>query len=82
MTRKTIAVAVVCAAGIFSAGCMAGVAVADQPHMQSALNMLKSARAELIAATPNKGGHRETAIKLVNEAISETQTGMAIGSAN
>lgn len=47
-----------------------------QPNMEDALAALRAARASLIAATPNKGGHRGRAIELVNEAIAETIAGI------
>src|ERR1043166_2777002 len=52
-------------------------ATPDQPNMQSAKVNLQNARANLIAATPNKGGHRAKAINLVNEAIAEVNRGIA-----
>lgn len=52
------------------------VATAQQPNMQSALSSLQAARAELVAARPNKGGHRERAIGFVDQAINQTQLGM------
>ena len=70
-----VAVAAIAAAS-FAGGCV----VAAQPHMQNALAALQSARAELQVAEANKGGHRVTAIRLVNEAISEVQAGIAVGS--
>jgi hypothetical protein len=63
-----VAVATIAAAS-FAGGCV----VAAQPHMQNA-------RAELQVAEANKGGHRVNAIRLVNEAISEVQAGIAVGS--
>src|SRR3954471_21619189 len=36
-----------------------GYAIGAQPHMSQSITLLQSARAELAAATPNKGGHRE-----------------------
>lgn len=54
--------------------CTAG---ANQPNMQAALNSLQAARASLIQAVPNKGGHRDRAINFVNAAISETEAGIA-----
>lgn len=51
-------------------------ATAAQPHMDNALDALRNARSELQAAEPNKGGHRERAISLVNQAIDETQMGI------
>ena len=49
----------------------------DQPIMQSAKINLQNAKAQLIAASPNKGGHRAKAINLVNEAIAEVNRGIA-----
>jgi hypothetical protein len=51
-------------------------AMAAQPHMENALSYLRNARSELVTATANKGGHRATAIRLVNQAINETEAGM------
>jgi hypothetical protein len=41
------------------------------------LTLLQSARAELAQATPNKGGHRERALGLIDQAISEVRAGIA-----
>jgi hypothetical protein len=51
--------------------------MAAQPNMQAALGSLQAARAELIKATPNKGGHRERAIQFVDSAIGETRAGIS-----
>jgi len=60
-------------------GAIAGacVATAAQPNMQAALGSLQAARAELVKATANKGGHRERAIEAVDRAIYETREGIA-----
>ena len=60
-------------------GAIAGacIAMAAQPHMQAALGSLQAARAELVKATANKGGHRERAIGFVDSAIAETRAGIA-----
>ena len=55
----------------------ASIAYAAQPHMVDALDMLRSARAQLERATTNKGGHRERAIGAVDRAIEETRQGIA-----
>ena len=52
-------------------------AAAYQSHMHAALDALRTARSELQASTANKGGHRATAIRLVNQAIDETRAGIA-----
>ena len=60
-------------------GAVAGACIASaaQPNMQAALGSLQAARAELIKATPNKGGHRERAIGFVDSAIAETKAGIS-----
>jgi len=62
------------AIGGLAGACAVG---ADQPNMQAALGSLQQARSYLVQSTPNKGGHRERAINLVNQAINETEAGMA-----
>ena len=57
-------------------GACIGNAVAQQPHMYAALDALRMARSELVAATPTKGGHRANAIRLVDQAIAETNAGI------
>ena len=54
-----------------------GYAIGAQPHMTAGLGLLQSARGELAAATPNKGGHREKALGLIDGAISEVRAGIA-----
>jgi hypothetical protein len=51
----------------------------DQPHMQSALELLRSARTNLENATTDKGGFRKKAIDQVNKAIDETKKGIEAG---
>jgi uncharacterized protein HemX len=47
----------------------------QEPHMSAALGHLQKAKEELQRATPNKGGHREKAMELVNQAIQQVQEG-------
>jgi hypothetical protein len=54
-----------------------GHALGAQPRMDAALALLQNARAELEAAVPNKGGHRERAIELVDRAIMQVREGIA-----
>lgn len=54
-----------------------GYAIGAQPHMSESIALLQSARGELQAATPNKGGHRERAMGLIDQAIGEVRAGMA-----
>jgi hypothetical protein len=68
--------ATVAVAGVFALGCFVGQATADQQHMKSAIGYLRGAREQLQQATPNKGGHRERAIQLVDRAIDETRAGI------
>jgi hypothetical protein len=54
----------------------AGVALAEQGNMEAALMHLNEAKASLERAEHNKGGHREKALKEVNEAIHHVQEGI------
>jgi hypothetical protein len=54
-----------------------GYAIGAQPHMNESIALLQSARGELAAATPNKGGHRERALGLIDQAIAEVRAGIA-----
>jgi hypothetical protein len=51
-------------------------AEAYQGNMERALSALEAALASLQAATPNKGGHRERAMRLIGHAIGEVQAGI------
>ena len=55
-----------------------GYAIGAQPHMSESIALLQSARGELQAATPNKGGHRERAMGLIDQAIGEVRAGIAV----
>jgi hypothetical protein len=55
-----------------------GYAIGAQPHMNESIALLQSARGELAAATPNKGGHRERALGLIDQAVSEVRAGIAL----
>jgi hypothetical protein len=46
-----------------------------EPHMSAALGHLQQAKDELQKATPNKGGHREKALDLVDQAIQQVREG-------
>jgi hypothetical protein len=53
-----------------------GYAIGAQPHMEATIALLRNARSELSAATPNKGGHREKALALIDQAIGEVRLGI------
>jgi hypothetical protein len=46
-------------------------------NMEAALGDLRAARASLQKAVPDKAGHRNQAIALVDQAIAQVQAGMA-----
>jgi hypothetical protein len=52
---------------------------ADQPMMRDALSQLRAARASLQAAAHDKGGHRVSAIRLIDQAIVEVELGIDAG---
>lgn len=68
------------AALLLGVGFTAGSVVAAQPHMINALHALQNAQAQLQEASADKGGHRVTTMRLINEAIGEVQAGIAAGS--
>jgi hypothetical protein len=64
--------------GLILLAMMAGSAAfaeEQQPHMRAALEALQRARQELQAAEHDKGGHREKAINLTDQAIKQVQAG-------
>jgi hypothetical protein len=71
-TRQKIIMGVIVATSVG-----VGYALAQQPHMDAALRALQNARAELQQAAADKGGHREQAIGLVDQAIAQVREGIA-----
>jgi len=70
-------------AGAGAVGMAAHDANADpQPKMTSAREHLELARDKLIAADPDKGGHRAAAIKLTKDAIVEVDKGIEYDNKN
>jgi hypothetical protein len=51
-------------------------AQAGQPHMDAALDHLRAARHELEIARHDKGGHRDAAISIIDNAIHEVKAGI------
>jgi hypothetical protein len=76
--RSLFLVAVV---GLIAAasGALIENAQAAQPHMDNALRALRNARHQLEIAEPDKGGHRDHAIQIIDNAISEVQAGIDAG---
>jgi hypothetical protein len=57
-------------------------AAAEQPNMQAAREHLEHARGSLERAEPNKGGHRERAIELIDRAIAQVNEGIEFARAH
>lgn len=72
--RKVVSVIGLSAASF--AALLASPVQGDQPRMHSALDALKVAERELDAASHDKGGHRERALRLVRQAIVEVERGI------
>ena len=53
-----------------------------QPKMQAALEALQHAQAETTAAEANKGGHREKALGLIQQAIEAVNSGIQYAAAH
>jgi hypothetical protein len=67
-----------CLAGAVLGGAVTtGCASAYQGHMENAVGDLNGALNELSQATGNKGGHREVAMNLIQQAIGEVNAGIA-----
>ncbi len=79
MTKRHLLSLSLAATGAFLAGLAvaSGTASAQQPSIRNALDSLLSAQASLQQAAPNKGGHREQALSLVNQAIVQVRAGIA-----
>ncbi|OHV04116.1 hypothetical protein [Mycobacterium talmoniae] len=60
----------------------AGTAYAIQEHMVSARDHLNQGLSELQQAEPDKGGHREQAINLVQQAIDQVNQGIQYADSN
>lgn len=71
-----VLVAIVAAA---ASGALVQNACAAQPHMHAALDDLRAARHQLETAIPDKGGHRERAIQIIDNAIGEVEAGIQAG---
>jgi hypothetical protein len=72
VSSSMLAVLIACGGGSVAVQ----TASADQPNMQAAREHLEQAKVSLERAEPNKGGHRERAIDLVNRAIAQVDEGI------
>lgn len=72
---KKLAIALVLALAL-TLGFTAGRASADQSNMQNAKADLNAALEDLRMAESNKGGHKERAMGLINQALIEVQLGI------
>ena len=55
----------------------ASPAIANQGNMDAAMRALENALAALRRATPNKGGHKERAVGLIEQAMTSSSTSSA-----
>jgi hypothetical protein len=62
---------------LLAIGFIAGHLSAAQPHMNAALKQLRAAKSSLNKASADKGGHRNRALELVDQAIDQVERGMA-----
>jgi hypothetical protein len=74
---RLVIAAIVTAVGFGTLG--AGTAYAFQEHMATARNDLQQAANELQQAEHDKGGHREAALDLVQQAINQVNLGIQVG---
>jgi hypothetical protein len=69
----TITVGALTASSVLAPGT---TALAYQGNMERALSELQTALRSLREATPDKGGHKATAVRLIEQAVSEVQAGI------
>jgi hypothetical protein len=74
--RSFAATAATSLAAIGLLGATVNSADAYQGNMERAVGSLHEALQSLQESTPNKGGHRERAINLIQQAVAETQAGI------
>lgn len=77
LSRRAAGKLIAAAAVAMPALAVSETAAAVEPNMQNALQALESAHDWLQRATPNKGGHRERALRAVEQAINEVRAGIA-----
>jgi hypothetical protein len=78
VSRRSAGKLIAAGAIAVSAALLSKTAVAVEPNMQQALNDLMDAHTALEHAVPNKAGHRERAIRFVEQAINEVRAGIAV----
>ncbi|HTU83345.1 MAG TPA: hypothetical protein VMF61_14520 [Candidatus Acidoferrales bacterium] len=64
------------ALGLVLGTAVTGTAWAYQTHMWNAIHDLQAAQNELSQATADKGGHRNSAMNLINQAINQVHLGI------
>ena len=77
LSRRNFAAAATGLATLGVLGASVTTASAYQGNMEHALAQLFQANEALRQATPNKGGHRERAMDLIQQAIEQVQHGIA-----
>jgi hypothetical protein len=77
MIQRKLGLPALFLAGAILGSALTGTALAYQPNMRAALTALNTAQSDLKAALPDKAGHRVNAMKLVGQAITEVQAGIA-----
>ena len=78
LKKVSVTLSLIGALTIGLAATMSSVASAQgQEDMNDAIQHLRQARGDLSHAASNKGGHRENAMHLIDQAISEVEAGKA-----
>jgi hypothetical protein len=76
---KITTVGLVVALGVVVGGDAVRTARAQQANMEAAIAKLQEAKGALQHAADDKGGHREKAIALTEQAIEQARQGVAAG---
>ena len=73
MKSNLRSLALILSGAILFALIQSAYAAVEHPHLAEAMAHLKAARAEMLTASENKGGHRGIALKYIAGAIAEVE---------
>jgi hypothetical protein len=73
-----IRLAIIIVASMGAGGALTSAALAGQPHMVAARDLLQRADTQLHLALPDHGGYREQAISATEQAIADVNAGIQV----
>jgi len=77
-TTQKFRLTAIIAASMAAGSALTGAALAGQPHMVAARDLLQRADTQLQLALPDHGGYREQAIQATEQAIADVNAGIQV----